>query len=204
MQQALWMCRPILVVLLVYLITACETTRVNERRDPQTNEAVTPRISNQPVTPDTGSTAEASLSGQAIVTSAALSLAECLVTPYSSEQQPPDADPITVFQSTWYGNDALWAGLAPAYAGRWYAGSEGLKVLWWRAVEGTLTVRGRRLDANAPPLEADIPDGYGTSGIPSTRLVFPSEGCWEVVGQIADEELRFVVEVRPESEHPIK
>ena len=133
-----------------------------------------------------------------------IALTDCPVTPYVPEPRPPAADSSTVFRSTWYGNNALWAGLAPAYDGRWYADPRGLKVLWWRAVEGKLTIQGRRLDGKAPPLEAHIPDGYGTSGIQATALVFPSEGCWEVAGHVADNELRFVVQVRPAKGHPIQ
>jgi hypothetical protein len=128
--------------------------------------------------------------------------APCLVTPYSSER-PPDKNTAS-FTSTWYGNEALWAGLAPPYDGEWYAGPSGLKVLWYRSVAGKLTVEGRRLDASASDLQADIPEGYGSSGYQSSGLIFPTEGCWEVIGRVADKELRFVVNVHPAEEHPIK
>lgn len=124
----------------------------------------------------------------------------CPVTPYA-EERPPDSHTAS-FTETWYGNDVLWAGLSPAYGGRWYAGAKGLKVLWYRAVAGELTVEGKRLDAAAPALQADIPAGYGNSGYQSSSLIFPSAGCWEVVGRVADKELRFVVNVHPAQAHP--
>jgi hypothetical protein len=127
-------------------------------------------------------------------------LFKCPVTPYS-RQKPPDSHTAS-FTESWYGNDALWAGLAPAYQGDWYAGPKGVKVLWYRSVSGQLTVEGRRLDAEAPQLQADIPAGYGNSGYQASGLIFASAGCWEVIGRVADEALRFVVEVHPATEDP--
>lgn len=126
----------------------------------------------------------------------------CPVTPYATGR-PPDSHTAS-FTETWYGNEALWAGLSPAYNGTWYAGSQGLKVLWYRSVAGKLTVEGQRLDAAAPSLQADIPAGYGNSGYQASGLVFPAEGCWEVIGRVAGQALRFVVSVHPAAENPIK
>jgi hypothetical protein len=127
---------------------------------------------------------------------------QCPVTPYS-QQKPPDSHTAS-FTETWYGNDALWAGLAPVYQGDWYAGLNGVKVLWYRSGNGQLTVEGKRLDAEAPKLKADIPEGYGNSGYQASGLIFSSEGCWEVTGQVGDQTLHFVVDVHPASENPTK
>ncbi len=126
----------------------------------------------------------------------------CPVTPYATGR-PPDRHTAS-FTETWYGHEALWAGLSPAYNGTWYAGPQGLKVLWYRSVAGKLTVEGQRLDAAAPSLQADIPEGYGNSGYQASGLVFPAEGCWEVTGRVAGQALRFVVSVHPAAENPIK
>ena len=66
-----------------------------------------------------------------------------------------------------------------------------MKFPWWRGagLRGKLTIHGRRRDAAAPPLLADIPNGYGDPGFQATALVFPTEGCWEVTGQVADTSL---------------
>ncbi len=77
------------------------------------------------------------------------------------------------------------------------------KFPWWRAVHGALTIQGRRLDASAPPLQAIIPEGYGDSGFQASGLIFPTEGCWEVTGKVADQELRFVVAVQAVDEYPV-
>lgn len=65
---------------------------------------------------------------------------------------------------------------------------------WWRAERGQpLAIEGRRLDAPAPPLEAEIPEGYDGTHFQATTLLFSSEGCWEVTGRVGDDSLTFVV-----------
>lgn len=91
----------------------------------------------------------------------------------------------------WYGNDALWLTL-PMDGVMWSS-----KVMWWRALPGTLTIAGRRLDGPAPPLEADLRSDYGTDGFRASGINFPTPGCWEVVGSVANRDLRFVVMVYP-------
>ncbi len=74
-------------------------------------------------------------------------------------------------------------------------GSISAKVGWWRGHDGRLTIEGRRLDATAPPLVADVPDGYGSSGLQPTGLTFPTIGCWRIVGKVGTARLAFVVRV---------
>ena len=75
-------------------------------------------------------------------------------------------------------------------------GSIEAKLGWWRGAAGQLTIQGSRLDAPAPPLRADVPAGYGSTGFQATGLTFPTVGCWKVVGRVADARLTFVVLVR--------
>jgi hypothetical protein len=98
-----------------------------------------------------------------------------------------------------YGNGRLWVGglwpdgviaAGPEFVQR--DGSVGMKFGWWRAVEGALRITGRRLDAPAPPLRADVPAGYGRVGFQASGVDFPTEGCWEVTGQLGATSLRFV------------
>jgi hypothetical protein len=126
----------------------------------------------------------------------------CPVTAWSSTR-PPDAAAAS-FTSTWYGNDSLWAGLDRSYAGKWYASSSGVKVLWYRSARGKLTVDGSRIDGSALALKADIPEGYGDTGIQASGLVFPSEGCWKVTGKLNGQEITFVVDVLPADQNPVK
>jgi hypothetical protein len=75
-------------------------------------------------------------------------------------------------------------------------GALSMKFFWWRLVRGRLTIEGQRLDSPAPPLRARIPDGYGEIGFQATALIFPTPGCWEVTGRIADQSLTFVTLVQ--------
>jgi hypothetical protein len=74
-------------------------------------------------------------------------------------------------------------------------GSIDVKVGWWRGLSYRLTIVGRRLDAPAPPLRADIPEGYGSRGFQPTGLIFPTTGCWRVTGRLGPARLTFVVRV---------
>jgi hypothetical protein len=76
-------------------------------------------------------------------------------------------------------------------------GSLSMKFGWYRGegLHGKLTIQGRRLDASAPPLRASIADGYGDTGFQATGITFPTEGCWQVTGEVADTRVTFVARV---------
>ena len=74
-------------------------------------------------------------------------------------------------------------------------GSISAKVGWWRGIPGKLVISGQRLDASAPPLRTDVPEGYGSQGFQPTGLTFSTTGCWQVVGRLRHAELMFVVSV---------
>lgn len=73
-------------------------------------------------------------------------------------------------------------------------GSLWMKYPWFRAgLTGKLRITGERLDAAAPPLKVDIPSsGYPDTGFQATGLIFPTEGCWQITGQVGDTTLTFV------------
>jgi hypothetical protein len=92
----------------------------------------------------------------------------------------------------------LTAGILPDGGSRATVEDDGsihAKLGWWRGVPGKLRITGRRLDAAAPPLDAHIPAGYASRGFQPTGLVFPTVGCWRVVGQVGDARLTFIVKV---------
>lgn len=98
-----------------------------------------------------------------------------------------------------YGNGELWVGglwphgviaASPGLVDR--HGRVGMKFGWWREVPGRLRIIGRRLDAPAPRLLADVPPGYGATGFQPSGLIFPTEGCWEVTGTVGHTSLSFV------------
>jgi hypothetical protein len=74
-------------------------------------------------------------------------------------------------------------------------GSLGMKFGWRRGVSGQLRIEGRRLDADAPPLRAEVPSGYGDRGFQATYVIFPTPGCWQVVGSVGDARVIFVTRV---------
>jgi hypothetical protein len=79
-------------------------------------------------------------------------------------------------------------------------GSISAKLAWWRGpsaklVGHKLVVTGRRLDATAKRLRADVPDGYGSLGVQPTGPTFPTIGCWRVTGTQGPASISFVVSV---------
>ena len=56
------------------------------------------------------------------------------------------------------------------------------KIGWWRGLPGKLVITGRRIDAPAPALRAEVPRGYGTTGFVPAGFVFPTVGCRRVDG----------------------
>lgn len=97
-----------------------------------------------------------------------------------------------------YGNGKLSVTLdtnGVIVAGRDFLNPDGSihwKFPWWRMVAGELTITGRRLDAQAPPLASRVPSGYGDIGFQASGVIFPSEGCWQVTGRIAHTSLTFI------------
>jgi hypothetical protein len=81
-------------------------------------------------------------------------------------------------------------------------GSIYAKLGWWRGAAGRLTIVGERLDAPGPPLRADVPAGYGSTGFQATGLIFPTPGCWKVVGSVAGHDIAFVVLVTKRGKGP--
>ncbi len=70
-----------------------------------------------------------------------------------------------------------------------------MKFPWHRGVRGRLAIDGRRLDKPERAVGSLVPSGYGEIGFQSTLIAFPSAGCWEVTGRVADTTLTFVVNV---------
>lgn len=130
--------------------------------------------------------------------------ASCPVTKPNGKQ-PPAGENVFGRGRGGHGNDALWtnvwtwgegAVLVPPTHVQPDDSLGGMKWPWWRGVPGELTIEGHRIDADAPPLRADIPDGYGESGFIPSGLIFPTTGCWEVTGRVGDASLTFVVLVK--------
>jgi hypothetical protein len=109
-----------------------------------------------------------------------------------------------------HGNGALWTALPPGGIDKGGTpepdGSTSQKYPWWTVgTTGELTIRGRRVDAPAPPLRARSGARSG-GGVPETPfaavpggrfwpsgIYFPTEGCWQVTGRVGRTSLTFVV-----------
>jgi hypothetical protein len=97
-----------------------------------------------------------------------------------------------------HGNGKLWTTMWPhnvlIASGDYIQpdGSVWMKWPWWRSVKGRLTVTGWRLDADGPPLTAEVPSGYGNRGFQPSGITFPTEGCWRVTGAVGTARLTFV------------
>jgi hypothetical protein len=127
----------------------------------------------------------------------------CTVSPtvYGTAPADPGADPV---RGTFYANDdsTLWVSVPrdgwPA-GGQTYNGGRpipGQKTYWVRPKGTALAITGRRLDGEAPAVEAHVPCCY-PSGFQIVSLHFPTAGCWEVKATAGDRELTFVTQVRP-------
>jgi hypothetical protein len=77
-----------------------------------------------------------------------------------------------------------------------------MKFPWQRGISGRLTIEGRRLDADAPPLRSEVLSGYGDRGFQSSYIIFPTPGCWEVTGRVADASVTFITTVVKVGEGP--
>ena len=112
----------------------------------------------------------------------------------------------------WLGTDKLWTAL-PAN-GTWKLGhytpadpSFRQKLFWWRrGYDGRagstrqLNVTGRRLDAEAAQLTADLTAGWTNDRkIPFmvTGINIPTVGCWQINGDYTGDKLTFIIRIRP-------
>jgi hypothetical protein len=102
----------------------------------------------------------------------------------------------------WFGNDALWVrlpllGNLPAMRDP-ALGAWATKFPWWRIIPGALTITARRLDGPTGHFSGNpgTVDSYGTAGFDPSYLVWPSLGCWQVTGTVANQSLTIVMHVQ--------
>lgn len=131
----------------------------------------------------------------------------CAQSPMVRDVAPrdPGADPVG--PANWYINASrtIWAGPVPdggwPTGGTLYSGGrtvKGQKTYWVRPKGTELVITGRRLDGDAPAVEAHVPCCY-RSGFQIVGLYFPTEGCWEVTAKAGTSALQFVTLVNRES-----
>ena len=110
----------------------------------------------------------------------------------------------------WHGTDAiatqLWSHgtivFRPGGSGFVLAdGSLSMKLLWVK-IRRPMIIEGRRLDASAPPLRANVDRNFDTDDFQPSALIFPTPGCWEVTSRVAESTLTFVTRVVKIAEGP--
>jgi hypothetical protein len=110
----------------------------------------------------------------------------------------------------WYGSEALWTLLENNGTWWWLPHTDQgytQKVTFWHKgynaaaeQQPALTVTGRRLDGDAPPLVASSATNGFEAHLQSFMLVgveVPTLGCWEITGHYGGHDLSFVVWVAP-------
>lgn len=110
----------------------------------------------------------------------------------------------------WYGDepDELWGAhgldhgsvLQDADASnQWFVGRN--QVVLWGNAGMNLTVTGRPLDGQDGTIE-DVWRSPGLVGTQMTVLAIPAPGCWEIIAQDGDNELRIIINAQPFDERP--
>jgi hypothetical protein len=114
-------------------------------------------------------------------------------------QNPPGENPSELFFGDGQLTTVLWpeGTLTFVDGGPGEIGPDGtlsMKFPWWRGegVHGKLSITGRRLDGDAPPLRASVPEGYGETGFQASGVIFSGPGCWEVTARAGEATLTFV------------
>jgi hypothetical protein len=135
-------------------------------------------------------------------------LESCPVTKASDRPFVPPwpYDPEPYPGGSWFGTNRLWT--APPADGVWrelgpYTPTSPTfrqKTQWWRQgydyrtePKPKLKVTGKRLDAPALPLKAEVSNVSGSQHSMMVGMNFPTLGCWEITGHYEDDELTFIV-----------
>jgi hypothetical protein len=99
-----------------------------------------------------------------------------------------------------YGNGVLWTVLpwsAQTMPGR--GRTIRLKIPWFRAQTGPITIDGEPLDGRSARFTADVgtPAEYGRYGFAPSILQFGRAGCWRLHARLASRVLTLVVRISP-------
>ena len=69
-----------------------------------------------------------------------------------------------------------------------------VNTMWMKPADSDLSITGRRLDGESPPLQAHMAKD-ATAGYIATTMTFPSAGCWEVTAHSGPSSLKFITRV---------
>lgn len=138
--------------------------------------------------------------------------AECAVTkpePAFVAPSPYPAAAPPLYESDWYGSEALWT-MLDRDGERWSAGAMtmGVKTFWWSLdwpgmrddPQPALTLVGTRLDGpgrfTAGPATNAARDDFGEAMLVGVEI--PTAGCWQITASYGDAVLSYVVSVSDE------
>lgn len=100
-----------------------------------------------------------------------------------------------------HGDNGIWASFGADGTVAWQPamgngpGAYGVKFLWFHdeRARGHLQVTGTFLGGGAPPLVAEVPDGYGEVGYQASGLIFSRFGCWRVTASAGGSSMTFTI-----------
>ena len=128
----------------------------------------------------------------------------CLTTRGNDTHPPPAVLERGIPANNLHGNGKIWTVAWPDDTITFRKGGPGIvnadgslsmKFFWVLATDGPLRVTGRRLDATAPALRAQIASGFAGAGFQPSTLTFPTTGCWEITAKANGSEFTFVTRV---------
>jgi len=116
---------------------------------------------------------------------------QCEVTPSIQMVKTKTVEKQALGNGPWFINEdqTLWANDQTYVAGR------AVTTIWMRPANTELHITARRLDSDAPRLEAGPAAPFET-GFVGIGLAFPSAGCWEVTGTAGESTLTFITRVQ--------
>ena len=100
--------------------------------------------------------------------------------------------------SGWYGNGVLWTQLPwTSQSVRTPSGLLSMKVPWFRARDGTVTIDARPLHGPKARFAANVgsPASYGPTGFAPSIIAFGRTGCWRLDAHLAGTTLEVVLRV---------
>jgi hypothetical protein len=97
----------------------------------------------------------------------------------------------------WYGNGTLWTELLPPTVIRDRGQMLRVKMGWFRARTGAVTITGAPLHGPSARFTADVgtPAEYGPTGFAASVVEFGRPGCWQLRAHLAGQELALVLRI---------
>lgn len=203
-----------LIIALALILTSCSSS-ANKPAQAGGLPASTATSTSTPTSLITPTATLATIPAVTMEAAGAIPPTSCPVTrppnpPFIPPSPYPPTPPPLYGNAFWYGTETLWVMLRADATWKKSPYMNGVyveKTFWWRQgydpqkdPQPNLLVTGRRLDAPAAPFVTSGATNGSRDDIGSFMIVgvdIPTSGCWEIAGQIAGAELRYVVWLAP-------